>query len=256
MVEILGEKPITIYKYASIDVLKIILKEQTLKFSCPTEFNDPFDCDVDLVAFNFKGNVNTKVVQEIEILKRIFKNNNQFVSNENNKSFWENVYRGAQIEKINSSRICCFSLQNDIVLMWSHYAEKHYGVCLEFDNSLKQRFKNLTDEDISEGHVAYEAYNKINYVAEDRLYAIFKLFLNKSESWSHEKEYRMILINNKPEIQKFIPKFLNAIYFGIKVPNEQIKYLINEFNSNEFEHLKFYKGYKDNLSIKFLQIQR
>jgi hypothetical protein len=136
--------------------------------------------------------------------------------------------------------------------MWSHYADKHNGVCLEFDNSLDQRFINLTNEDIAEGHVGYEPYRKINYVSEDKLYAIYKLFLSKSESWSHEQEYRMISINNKSEIQKFNPAFLSAIYFGVKVTNNQINSLIAECKSYAFEHLKHYKGFKENLSIKFI----
>ncbi|MDB5205502.1 MAG: hypothetical protein JWR72_577, partial [Flavisolibacter sp.] len=168
--------------------------------------------------------------------------------------FWQKVYRGGQIEKIKSCRICCFSLRHDIVLMWSHYADKHNGVCLEFDNSLENRFVNLTKNDISEGEVGYEAHERINYISEDRHYAIYKLFLSKSESWSHEKEYRMMLINNKPEIQKFNSRFLASIYFGVKVTENQIRSFTTGFNLSDFRHLKFYKGLKDNLAINFSPI--
>lgn len=52
--------------------------------------------------------------------------------------------------------------------MWSHYASSHNGVCLEFDNSMRNRFINLADEvDIGEGVVGYSAKDRINYVAEE-----------------------------------------------------------------------------------------
>ena len=64
--------------------------------------------------------------------------------------------------------------------MWSHYAEKHYGICLEFDNYVSPRFVNLSDEeDITEGVVGYSEYERINYMNSDRRFAIFKLFYLK-----------------------------------------------------------------------------
>jgi hypothetical protein len=250
----MDKKPSRIYKYAAFDISKIILTHQTLKFSAPSDFNDPFDCDIDLVDFDFNQPIAPQVAHEIELLKIQFKGSKWFNEKASDRNFWKEVYKGGQIEKIKSSRICCFSLENDITLMWSHYADKHNGICLEFDNSLEQRFVNLTSKDVSEGHVAYEAHERINYVAEDRHYGIYKLFLNKSESWSHEKEYRMITINNKPDIQKFYPRFLSAIYFGVKVTESQIHSFITEFGSAEFGHLKFYKGVKDKLKIKFIPL--
>jgi hypothetical protein len=249
------EKPNKLYKYVSLDTLKLILPGQTLKFSKPTDFNDPFDCDVDLLDFDFNSYINPRVVQEIEIIKEQFKNDRKFVSRTNDNLFWQEVYKGGQVEKINSCRVTCFSLRNDIVLMWSHYADKHNGVCLEFDNTFDKPFVKLSDEDISEGEVGYEAHQRINYVSEDRWYAIYKLFLNKSESWKHEIEYRMILINNKPELQEFNPQFLSAIYFGVKVSDSVVKSFISELCNSDFEHLTYYKAYKKNLSIKFHQIK-
>lgn len=246
--------PKKLYKYVSLDLCKKIVKDQTIKFSVPLDFNDPFDCDVDLVDFDFKGKIDFRVSQEIETLKIQFKDNKRFNENATDPLFWQKVYKGGQIEKVRSCRVSCFSLQNDIVLMWSHYADKHNGVCLEFDNTLENRFVNLTNNEISEGEVGYEAHERINYVSEDRHYSIYKLFLNKSESWSHEKEYRMILINNKPEIQKFHSLFLSSIYFGVKVTNDQIKSIISEFNYPMFKHLKFQQGFKDNLAVKFSPI--
>ena len=50
-------QPSKIYKYVSLEVAKIILKDKTLKFSKPSTFNDPYDCDVNLVDFDFSGSL-------------------------------------------------------------------------------------------------------------------------------------------------------------------------------------------------------
>jgi hypothetical protein len=247
----MGEKPELLYKYTDLFVLQIILRDQTLKFSSPSEFNDPFDCDVDMIDFDFTGEINPLVANDISILKQQFKMKLLFPNKADDPLFWQEAYKGGQLMKVKSCRICCFSLKKDIILMWSHYGDKHMGVCLEFNNKLSDKFINLTDEDITEGVVGYTAHERINYISEDRSYAIYKLFMNKSESWRHEEEYRLILINNKPEIQKFNPKFLASIYFGLKVSDDQIRAILNGVDLSLFKHLKYYRGVKGNLKVEF-----
>lgn len=247
--------PDKIYKYVDIGTLKIILTEHTLKFSRPDDFNDPFDCDIDLINFDFNENINPQVEKEIKIIKELYKDNDDVANT--SEVFWQDVYRNSQKDKRNSCRISCFSLKNDSVLMWSHYADKHKGACLEFNNTLEKPFVNLSNEEISEGIVSYEAHKKINYMSEDRLSAVYKLFFNKSESWSNEFEYRMITLNNKDDIQKFNPFFLSAIYFGIKVSEDQVKSFISFISENypSCKHIKYYKGIKESLSVKFKSIE-
>lgn len=237
-------KPKSIFKYVDFDTLKLIISDKTLKFSNPADFNDPFDCDVELIDFVFNEKVSSITKQEINYIER-------YLGKALDNSFKENMYKAAQVEKVRCSRVSCFSLKNDIVLMWSHYADKHNGVCLEFDNTIERPFKNLISDDISEGEVLYKSDERINYISEDRFVAIHKLFFNKSESWSHEKEYRMILTNNKAELQEFYPDFLKAIYFGIKVTDKQIGTFLKEFNDKELSHVRLFNAVKDNLSIKF-----
>lgn len=248
-------KPDRLYKYTSIDTANLILSTQTLKFSKPQDFNDPFDCDVSLLDFEIKGNINEHVAIEIEKIKKQFSDIAEFHKLSSQKGFWEELYRKSQISKVQSSRICCFSLSNDIVLMWSHYSNKHAGVCLEFDNKIQKRFLGLNEEaDISEGVVGYSAHERINYMEEDRLVGIYKLFFNKSESWSHENEYRLVLLNNKAEYQEFLPDFIKAIYFGVNTSEEDIKKLISVCRNSNLYNLSFIKCIKDNLKIKFSKI--
>ena len=245
-------KPERIYKYVSLETAIKILETNSLKFAKPSTFNDPFDCDVNLLDFNFDGGVNPTVLKEIETLKLSYKGKLEAKS----KDFWEKGYKAAQLEKVNRSRICCFSLMNDNILMWSHYADNHAGVCLEFDNLMENKFVKLFDKkDISEGVIGYTAKNRINYVAEERRFAFYKLFFCKSEIWEYEKEFRMILLNTKEEFYQFKNESLLGIYFGINTTAEDRNTLIKEANQNNFRTINYYVGEKGRLSIKFTPLR-
>jgi hypothetical protein len=135
--------------------------------------------------------------------------------------------------------------------MWSHYADKHSGVCIEFDNSQSQRFVDLTDDDITEGVVNYRAEERINYVGRDRVSGVLKLFLSKSKSWEHEQEYRLILLNHKPEFQKFNPSFVKSVYFGLRVSDRDVHDFIRSVDKAIYSGVNFYKAVRSGLNIKF-----
>ena len=62
-------KPERIYKYISLETAIKILENNSLKFSKPSTFNDPFDSDVNLLDFNFDGAITPRVLKEIDTLK-------------------------------------------------------------------------------------------------------------------------------------------------------------------------------------------
>ena len=250
------ETPKRIFKYTSFDIAKIIVSSSCIKFSHPADFNDPFDCDIDLLDFQFnsEAELNDTIKAEIVLLKDRFKDTPGFTELSRDDSFWARGYRETQIGKIKSCRICCFSLVNNSILMWSHYAEKHFGICLEFDNYISPRFVNLSEKDISEGIVGYSEYERINYMNNEKKYSLFKLFLSKSVSWNHEQEYRMILLNGKDEIQKFYKPFLSAIYFGLRTTDSERNEIVSLCLAQGYNDMKYFNTKKNSLSIQFYKI--
>ncbi|MFO8147554.1 MAG: DUF2971 domain-containing protein, partial [Gillisia sp.] len=117
------------YQYAKFNIaLDEILLKHSLRFSAPTTFNDPFDCNEKLLKINYDdklveetiNNLSVKISrQERRELKRKFRNSN-------NQS---------QILKVKRKeyKLSCFSEFNDEILMWSHYADKHSGICIGFN---------------------------------------------------------------------------------------------------------------------------
>lgn len=103
-----------------------IFIEHTLWFAHPNEFNDPFDCYA-----------NVQVLDEEGLQKLIKK--------ESCSSFEEQIYQEGlhkyDVDKLrenvnivlNEIGVCCFTKNPSNILMWSHYAHNHKGICLEFD---------------------------------------------------------------------------------------------------------------------------
>jgi len=92
----------------------------------------------------------------------------------------------------------CFSTEWSNPVMWSHYADKHRGICLGFD------FKD--EGDIPSGFVDYLP-NRIRY--EDGIHSQMPAFLNallwsKYEHWAYENEFRfLVLLENIIKENKF-----------------------------------------------------
>ena len=103
-----------------------------------------------------------------------------------------------------------FSEENNNPLMWAHYTDNYSGMCVEYDFTLlskkllfhlfpviysakRTNFKNLTESTLSELSELKEAYKKDN-PPEKILFTkdVLSSFLCKSNSWSYEKEWRII----------------------------------------------------------------
>ena len=71
-------------------------------FSNPSAFNDPFDCNIDLLDFNFEDS-SQEVIDELEKVKRNLRKTWGTGINETIENFpqakWEEIYRNSQIKK-------------------------------------------------------------------------------------------------------------------------------------------------------------
>ena len=111
------------------------------------------------------------------------------------------------LEKIRTSIVmCCFSLKNDSVLMWSHYAKNHSGACIEFeihDEDFKRvRYsKKLTNFELTK---AFEIALGHDFVGEEidyndnQLQFALKPVLTKYTDWKYEREVRCGYSAKKP----------------------------------------------------------
>ena len=103
--------------------------------------------------------------------------------------------------------------------MWSHYADNHQGICLEFESEiLAESFKlNAYEVSYSESIPSPNSNGLGDYL------------LNKSKDWSYEKEVRFYEIispwENGSAVGKrqFDPAALTGVIFGYKINRENYK---------------------------------
>jgi Protein of unknown function (DUF2971) len=128
-------------------------------------------------------------------------------------------------------RIYSLAGSPSIPLMWSHYAEKHTGVCLEF--RVDDRFFGAALE------VQYrDRYPSLSLFQQGR--AQLLPLLIKSADWAYETEYRMIVPERGYEVRgmpfvvdnhliAFPPPVLKSIIVGCQMPikdRDQLRALV------------------------------
>jgi hypothetical protein len=127
----------------------------------------------------------------------------------------------------------CLSRRKDDVLMWSHYAANHTGLCLEFDfSSCSRRFQNPDqlhlprfldfDESISIADVKYLQAIPMYILEPNGLDPAFSSEENeffgytKLSCWEQEAEVRLRL-RTEPQKRSFPKGLLKAVHFGLRV---------------------------------------
>lgn len=213
------ELPDKIYKYYKINNYLIDnLKNSTLWFSKAADFNDPYDCYAELIHYEFRNEKQLKeraqqvVNSAFNTSRKVRRTEARYVIKHKAK-FVEGYYATRQ-DTIDTQGICCFSLSSKNTLLWSHYANCHQGICLEFDHfTLKKTF------DIHK--VKYtEKFEPINYF-DDPGKALKYLFTTKAKDWDYEQEYRAI--KEGAGLSTFNKSCLTGIIFGCKVSESDVE---------------------------------
>ena len=125
-------------------------------------------------------------------------------------------------EILKNIRIACFSTSPLNVLMYSHYTDKHKGICIEYDFSdfdtentslLEVKYKEELKIDSETDLITMKSDNDINEEI-----SFLDLFRTKHLNWEYEKEYRVITY----DVDK-IYRPIKAIYLGKDFPKDNIK---------------------------------
>ena len=219
------EYPEVLYKYTSSESAVKILQNCTMKLTPPVDFDDPFEFEPGKPTRPDPGTPNFKKYMLPTIKKRTYYNS--FCKNtgfeDNYQSYINKInsdllfvsevseigekqgflLSAKKIPKIKSDLFGIFCLSevcNDI-LMWSHYADGHKGVCIGFKvkkllaEPLKDNIKKViySSERVSIPHgVSQEEGEK----------AVDKLVRTKSTHWLYEKEWRFSCLLKENSLEK------------------------------------------------------
>ncbi len=204
------------YIYYSPKIGEKVIRELKIKGTDVVYTNDPYEFAPKVYTFNEGDELAIPRPEKIELLKSICSEN---------------------------FRVICGSTVIDNNLLWSHYAEGHTGIAIEF-NVLEEPFRTIFNE--YKGHVKYQSSRPKYFVKDDMLIEQHKKqFLNmafhKAPNWEYEKEYRFVMQTDIFDCIGLIdidPKSIKTIIFGFYCPHSVIKSILKFLKRKELQHVK------------------
>ena len=185
------------YQSARLDYLKDTLIHNRVHFSNPENFNDPwdcrpyFDCSIDDPERRKEwGERLGGIFEGLPVHLRM-----ALAARTPGKWYDHQELLRRSIERLTAEvwhlncerwRIYCLTSRLDSVLMWSHYADQHKGICLEFDvtrDPIGRAYKVLYSE-------VLPAIGPDTLV--DSKAMVDSVLLTKARAWCYEDEYRIL----------------------------------------------------------------
>jgi hypothetical protein len=237
--KIISEKhssiPDSFYKYYGINYFTVdSLINHYLYASHPWEFNDPFDCNRNLISLENASlddilDLNNGIYPQDEI-NRYYKSNDP-----NDKKMLEDIY-SKLLFFILYMRIGLFSLttKNDSMEMWAYYAQ-HKGFALKFNlNYLPQNFMGPFPINYS------DKFEKLEYTKFKKSSLIYQSNI-KAKCWEDESEWRLLFYDQEKKLKvPFIdtPNAHNRKFYYNLIALTEVILGFKFFDLNEYDYTK------------------
>lgn len=249
------------YKYMPVGTAKAVLENSSLRWREPNQFNDPFDHQISYIFPYTKDELAEELVKEIEelvyereasfkeetslslMVQILRKSKDKIPKQEVLETLEKGVHETSDNlqayqdklntfinQELNKSRVLCVTEDNDNVVMWSHYADEHRGVCIrlhcidELDNTLLLA-KPINYE--STFPIFPSVQEHVKYLTGESPFEmsdlVYKIPYYKHEHWSYENEWRVHVPHNEPlNTDGFNDwaenkRVFGAIYFGCRI---------------------------------------
>lgn len=221
-----------LYRYRSMlyKDLDRTFTHNELYYASPDSFNDPFDCKTPFTLKNCKeGDLKTLR----ELMAKWLENDSPHLSKGQRETrldehFKKDVILTALKETLQKNNsplgMLCLSAVCDNILMWSHYANGHRGIALQFDKNgfmkwagychavnYQKKYPTLKD------WLSCTTTNNYDELARNFL-------LRKSADWRYEKEFRAIQdpnlrdnANAGSRIYHFPKELLTGVILGAQI---------------------------------------
>lgn len=235
-----------LFKYTpfSTNALKIIINSE-LWFGKPINQNDPYEGE-----FKFE-HIGDKISDEnLDLMQKLIEPEFKINFNEqfrfDTSDISQLLLSFQESEKLRIKKrfgICSFTKTYKEILLWSHYADSHKGLCFVFDKDILD--KSFSNEiPIVKGSKVYYDEKVLTvkiHQSNNPLMFIpgYNILQYKLEDFSDEKEYRYIkyfdssVLNPDQEVKnryrgvKFAPKALRCIILGESMTLDNINTIQN-----------------------------
>lgn len=235
---------ITLYHYTKAENLPDIIAKGRMKLMEAGRSNDPFE-------------MNPTFSLPCEGASLFLERNLLYMKNS-----WREFMEDRSVPSV------CFSASISSLLMWSHYAQAHTGVCLAFRFPLIKatQYPELLLVDLGDGayaqlspiiytserikasdHLRQNADNSISY---DLMGLLAKLVCSKPKEWEYEKEFRMFLPCDKSRTYSYPAMFTSQLLSALTgvVLGNNCRFTLREVETM-LASSKSYANDWDNMSV-------
>lgn len=223
--------PDILYKYYTVDRAESVLTQSKIFFSRVADFNDPFDCKFRML---FEASRLKRERFQRELVRERAPNlagreKRKAIKRGTSRKSYEEAFQHflGNIER--SVGMFCLTEKRDNILMWSHYSDRHTGVCLGFkrtgeimsralqvnysrDYPTLDYFKTVAELESNNTTVAQRA---------QRMW-VDRIYLTKSVDWEYESEWRVVDPSHGRGLQTFPATLIATVIFGCRIkPDDQ-----------------------------------
>lgn len=220
-----------LYKYRSFNSpgTQDIVERDEIYLSSAEELNDPYDCRP-IVREDYSEQ---EIKSYIELMRRKrpkdFPNDSEGLGKKN-KEIYERFKKPGELRRLYYSLVDKYGIYSlsevhDEMRMWSYYADKHRGICLEFDGPILIPNFAVTFRVRYSDKRAIIDMMKTSDDQDIREYFTAGL-CTKLRQWEHEKEWRIIAPHHRGKCP--IPShYLSAVILGAKIPDRDIEAVVS-----------------------------
>lgn len=228
------------YKNCNLDYLRNLIVDSCFYMSSRHQLNDPFDVR-SVVKFIDGG------IDRPAYLKRLFsefkprhKDRKKISQRLHSPAFIEQEIKNNLIKSIDATGVHSFATSPKNLLMWSHYADSHKGVCLIFETAKDiDTFVKALPVDYS------KCFPVIEYTPDIAGDLIKKAFLTKAIDWQYEKERRIFDPNRAGQYMSYAPQALVGVILGAKINSSNeamVRQLLIEREVRRHPPLRLYRA--------------
>lgn len=225
--------PRKLYKYRSFGVNSLrLLSMGEIYYAKPRSFNDPLDCDPTVQVDTDRASIERLCLRMLAVrygkekaLKKM--GDHRYMTTEygdyKTDPEVEKYYKrrlGSEIKQLvdaemDSRGVLSLAERWDCPLMWSHYADEHRGLCIEYDmnDNVCSHIKPVDYRRPRSIKITELMQWKLHKSAEAEQNVLDTYFFAKSSQWRYEKEWRDIHPSNGVNLAPFR---ISGIYFGLR----------------------------------------
>lgn len=222
-----NKRPRYLYKYRSIKSTVDFLKNSSIYFSSYKDFNDPFESACKR-KYDFTPKEYFETFQRwgVDFFSAAIEAEKIRLGYVNAKDLLSH----ATDLILNGFAYFCMTKDPDNILMWSHYADSHKGVCLKFD--LLQDLDTFSLTVPVDYNSEYPEFDTLNGNPG------INIITRKSPDWAYEHEHRIVKVKEHG-LHQINKDALVEIIFGCKTQKRNKTMIRNLVKNNGFNSVSF-----------------